>query len=99
MYITQEATITQKTSKTKTEMLVSRATSESIRNMNETKNSNEKRNEVCNMMKQHPNILQETKRTKTIRVSRVDLKNRHVYDKSESRTYGQWCPNELKFEL
>jgi hypothetical protein len=32
-------------------------------------------------MKQHPNILQEIKTTKTIRVLRVDLKNWHVHDK------------------
>jgi ribosomal protein L11 len=57
MYMTQEAIITQKTSKNKTMMIVSRVASESIRNINETKDSNENMNEVWNIMKQHPNML------------------------------------------
>ena len=38
-------------------MIVSRVASESIRNMNETEDSNKNRNEICKMMKQHPNML------------------------------------------
>ena len=38
-------------------MIVSRVTSESIRNMNETKNLNKNRNEIRKMIKQHPNML------------------------------------------
>jgi hypothetical protein len=57
MYKTQEAIITQKTCKDKTVMIVSRVASESIRTMNETEDSNGNRNEECNMMKQHPNML------------------------------------------
>jgi hypothetical protein len=38
-------------------MIVSQVASESIRNMNESEDSNENRNEVCNMMKHHPNML------------------------------------------
>jgi hypothetical protein len=53
MYMTQEAIITQKTSKNKTVMIVSRVASKSIWNMNETEDSNENMNEVCNIMKQH----------------------------------------------
>jgi len=41
----------------KTTMIVSRVTSESIRNMNETEDSNKNRNEIWKMMKQHPNML------------------------------------------
>jgi hypothetical protein len=51
-------------------MIVSRVASESIQNMNETEDSNKNRNEMCKMMKQHPNIfgyvetiLQETRTT------------------------------------
>ena len=38
-------------------MIVSRVASESIRNMNETEDSNKKINEIWKMMKQHPNML------------------------------------------
>ena len=38
-------------------MIVSRVANESIRNMNETEDSNKNRNEICKMMKQHPNML------------------------------------------
>jgi len=38
-------------------MIVSQVASESIRNMNKIEDSNENRNEVYNMMKQHPNML------------------------------------------
>jgi hypothetical protein len=38
-------------------MIISLVASESIRNMNDAEDSNENRNEVCNMMKQHPNML------------------------------------------
>jgi hypothetical protein len=47
VYITQEATETQKTSKAKqTTMIVSQLASESIRNINEIEDSNKNRNEV-----------------------------------------------------
>jgi len=62
-------------------MIVSRVVSESIRNMNETEDSNKKKNEICKMMKQHPNmldmlktILQEMKTTERMRISKVDAK-------------------------
>jgi hypothetical protein len=38
-------------------MIVSRVASEFIWNMNETQDSNKNRNEVCNTMEQHPNML------------------------------------------
>jgi hypothetical protein len=44
-------------------MIVSRQASESIRNMNEIEDSNKNRNEVCNMMEQHPNMLENSKYT------------------------------------
>jgi hypothetical protein len=46
-----------KNKQNKTAMIVSRVASESIRNINKSKNSNKHRNEVCNTMKQHPNML------------------------------------------
>jgi hypothetical protein len=49
--------------------------------MNETEDSNKKKNEICKMMKQHPNmldmlktILQEMKTTERMRISKVDAK-------------------------
>jgi hypothetical protein len=44
-------------------MIVSRQANESIRNMNEIKDSNKNMNEVCNMMEQHPNMLENSKYT------------------------------------
>ena len=44
-------------------MIVSRQASESIRNTNEIEDSNKNRNEVCNMMEQHPNMLENSKYT------------------------------------
>ena len=42
----------------KTAMIVSRLASESIRNMNETEDSNKNRNKkIYKIMKQHPNML------------------------------------------
>jgi hypothetical protein len=38
-------------------MIVSRVASESIWNMNETEDSNNNKNEIWKMMKQHPNML------------------------------------------
>ena len=38
-------------------MIVSRVANKSIRNMNKTEDSNKNRNEVCNMMEQHLNML------------------------------------------
>ena len=38
-------------------MIVSRVESESIRNMNETEDSNKKQKKNMKMMKQHPNML------------------------------------------
>jgi len=38
-------------------MIISRVVCESIRNMNEIEDSNKNRNEICKMMKQHPNML------------------------------------------
>jgi len=51
-------------------MIVSRVASESIQNINKTKDLNKNKNQICKMMKQHPNmfryvenILQEMKKT------------------------------------
>ena len=55
--MTQEAIITQKTSKNKTVMIVSRVASEFIRNINEIEDSNKNINEICKTMKHHPNML------------------------------------------
>ena len=57
VYMTQEAIKTKKTSKNETGMIVSRVASKSIRNTNETEDSNKNRNERCKTMEQHPNML------------------------------------------
>jgi hypothetical protein len=44
-------------------MIVSRVGSESIRNMNKTEDLNKNINEICKMMKQHPNMLDMLKYT------------------------------------
>jgi hypothetical protein len=43
--------------KNETGIIVSRVASESIRNMNETENSNKNINKICKTRKQHPNML------------------------------------------
>jgi len=62
-------------------MIVSRVASESIRNMNETEDSNKNRNEICKNNETTPKyvlyvekILQETKTTERKRISKVDAK-------------------------
>jgi uncharacterized phage infection (PIP) family protein YhgE len=62
-------------------MIVSRVASESIQNINKTKDSNKNKNQICKMMKQHPNmfryvenILQEMKKTERKWISKVDAK-------------------------
>jgi hypothetical protein len=70
MYITQEATITHKTSKAKTDETTPKYTS---------RNKNDKNNTSFKSWLKKLTCLRQVK--------------------SESRTYGQWCPNELKFEL
>ena len=75
-------------------MIVSRVASESIRNMNETEDSNKNRNEIWKMMKQHSNmfgyvetLLQETKTTERKWISWVDAKQTRLRRvKSESGT-------------
>ena len=77
----------QKTSKNKTLIIVSRVASESIRNMNETVDSNKNRNEICKMMKQRPNMLdmlkiycKKWKKQKESEFQKL-TQNRLVYDK------------------
>jgi hypothetical protein len=55
--MTQEAIKTRKQAK-QTAMIVSRVASESIRNMNETKDSKKKQKQkICKIIKQQPNML------------------------------------------
>jgi hypothetical protein len=54
MYMTQETIITQKTSKTNCDDSLASNKGSLSQNMNETEDSNENRNAICNMMKQHP---------------------------------------------
>jgi len=75
-------------------MIVSRVASESIRNMNETEDSNKNRNEICKNNEKTPKyvlyvekILQETKTTERKRISKVDAKQTRLRRvKSESGT-------------
>jgi hypothetical protein len=60
-------------------MVVSQVASESIRNMNETEDSNKNINEMCKMMKQHPDMLDMLKIycdkwKKKKQISKVDAK-------------------------
>lgn len=63
-------------------MIVSRVTSESIRNTNKTEDSNKNRNEICKNDETTPkyvgNILQETKTKERTRISKVDTKHTHL---------------------
>ena len=66
-------------------MIVLQVASESIRNTNETKDSNKNRNEICNNDETTPkyigyieDILQETKTTKRKQNSKVDAKQTHL---------------------
>jgi hypothetical protein len=68
-------------------MIVSRVASESIRNMNETEDSNKNRNGICKTMKQHPNILdmlriycKKRKQQKESKFQKL-TQNKLVYDK------------------
>jgi len=90
-----------------TVMIISRVESESIRNTNETQDSNKNRNEICKNDETTPkyvgyieNILQETKTRDRKRISKVDAKQtclRRV--KSKSGTYSKWCPIELNIQM
>jgi hypothetical protein len=88
-------------------MIVSRVASESIRNMNETEDSNKNRNEICKMMKQHPNMLdmlkiyyKKWKQQKESEFSKVDAKQTHLRQvKFEYWTQSKWCPIELKSDI
>ena len=66
-------------------MIVLQVASESIRNTNETKDSNKNRNEIYNNDETTPkyigyieDILQETKTTKRKQNSKVDAKQTHL---------------------
>jgi len=75
-------------------MIVSRVASESIRNMNETEDSNKNRNKICKDDEIAPkyvgyveNILQEMRTTERKRISKVDAKQTRLRRvKSESGT-------------
>jgi hypothetical protein len=63
-------------------MIVSQVASETIRNTNETEDSNKNRNEICKNDETTPkyvgyveDILQEMKTTKRKRISKVDAKH------------------------
>jgi len=80
IYVTQEA-IKPENKQNKTAMIVSRVASESIRNMNETEDSNKNRNKNMQNDETTPkyvgydeNKLQETKTTERKRISKVDAK-------------------------
>jgi hypothetical protein len=67
-------------------MIASWVASESIWNMNETKDSNKNRKEICKMIKQHPNILnmlkiccKKPKQQKESKFQKL-TQNRLVYD-------------------
>jgi len=66
-------------------MIVSRVASESIRNMNETEDSNKTETKICKMMKQHPNMLdmmkikcKKWKQQKDSEFQKVDAKQTHL---------------------
>jgi len=88
-------------------MIVSQVASESIRNMNETEDSNKNRNGIWKMMKKTPkyvtyieNILQEMKTTEIKWISKVDVKQTRLRRvTSEYGTYSKWCPIELIFQI
>jgi hypothetical protein len=71
--MTQEA-IKLESKQNKTAMIVSQVASESIRNMNQTEDSSKNRNEICKMMKLHPNMLDMLK---------IYCKKRKQYKESE----------------
>jgi len=78
--VSQEA-IKPENKQNKTAMIVSRVASESIRNMNETEDSNKNRNKNMQNDETTPkyvgydeNKLQETKTTERKRISKVDAK-------------------------
>jgi hypothetical protein len=91
--MTQEAIKTRKQAK-QNGMIVSRVASESIRNMNETEDSNKKQKQNMKNNETTPryvgydeNKLQEMKTTETKRISKVDAKQTRLRRvKSESET-------------